>query len=105
MNDELNQRLTKLEETITDLVTQLRRLNTSDRRQNRTIAAQQRLTMVFFAVMGLGTLLGFGSLSSESRQSLEQVAIAVIVAGAGGMIGVNSNQFKPPGDGDTGDED
>jgi hypothetical protein len=98
MNDELDQRLAKIEANVAALVEQMQRLNSSDRRQNKRIETQQRYTMVFFAVLGVGALLGFGSLSGESRQSLEQISVAVIVAGAGGMIGVNSSQFKPPGD-------
>jgi len=103
MDKEFDQRLAEIEVTLVDLAEQMRRINYSDRRQNRRIAAQQRYTMIFFAVMGLGALLGIGSLNPASRDSLEQVAIAVIVAGAGGLVGVNSGQFKPPEDGENED--
>lgn len=104
MTEDADQRLAQIELSVAAMAEQMRRLNSSDRRQNLKIETQRRYTLIFFGVLGAGALLGFGNLNGESRQSLEQVAVAVIVAGAGGLIGVNSSHFKPPGE-DLEDED
>jgi len=102
MGEEL-ERLARIEATLSELTDQMKQLAASDRRQWAKIHAQKKYSLIFAGVIGLGALLGFSNLNTEDKESLERIAIAAIVAGGAGVVGVNTNQFEPPGDDEDAD--
>jgi hypothetical protein len=102
MGEEL-ERLARIEATLIELSERMKRLAASDRRQWAKIHAQKKYSLIFAGVIGIGALIGFGGLNTEDKESLERIAVAVIVAGGAGVVGVNSNQFEPPRDSEDAD--
>lgn len=101
MGGEELERLARIETSLAELTDQMKALRASDRSQWAKIQAQKKYSLVFAGVIGVGALLGFGSLNADDKASLERIAVAVIVAGGAGVVGVNSSQFEPPGDADA----